>query len=354
MPSDSKDLTLTQIEEMRTGARNAVRNCMAVTADDRVFILTDQTTNLIGRVLCDAALETGAQASIRYLEEYVPRPVTATPHGLKADLTAFRPTVTFYSASSQTGEVSFRLELRTFLTGELHARHAHMPGITHRLMVEGMRTDYQTIAAITQRVYDLTRAAHSIYVTTPDGTDLTATFDPRLRWVPSTGIYSLPGQWGNLPDGETFTCPHTVDGTIVVHLLGDYFSSKYGVLEQPVAIEIRDGLATAIRSNDPAIASELTDYLDSAPNGRRVGEFAIGTNVGLTHLSGNLLQDEKLPGLHVAFGNPYPHETGADWSSTVHVDVVATHCTIAIDNRTLMRDGQFDHGLLNLSGPVPG
>jgi hypothetical protein len=32
---------------------------------------------------------------------------------------------------------------------------------------------------------------------------------------------------------------------------------------------------------------------------------------GLAALTENLLQDEKMPGLHVAFENPYPEFTGA-------------------------------------------
>lgn len=352
MPTEVESLTNAQIEEMRSGARNAVRNCMAVGPGDRVFILSDRATRAIGQVLFDASVETGATTALHLLEDYVVRPITALPDNLRADLLGYRPTVTFYAAASQTGEVAFRMALRSFVVGELHVRHGHMPGITYPLMVDGMRADYQTIGALTQRVYELCRTAHTIQVATPDGTDLTATFSPALRWIPCTGLYTLPGQWGNLPEGEIFTCPADVNGTMVVHVLGDYFSEKYGVLEDPVTIDIRDGRAVGLHSKAQGLADELGAYLDSAENGRRAGEFAIGTNVGLTQLVGNLLQDEKLPGLHIAFGNPYPRETGADWASTVHVDVIATHCTIKIDGRTLMRDGQFDHGLLNASTPT--
>jgi hypothetical protein len=31
----------------------------------------------------------------------------------------------------------------------------------------------------------------------------------------------------------------------------------------------------------------------------RVGEFALGTNTGVTQMIGNLLQDEKVPGVHI-------------------------------------------------------
>ena len=31
---------------------------------------------------------------------------------------------------------------------------------------------------------------------------------------------------------------------------------------------------------------------------------------------GVLLQDEKVPGVHIAFGDPYGNQTHADWAST--------------------------------------
>jgi len=48
-----------------------------------------------------------------------------------------------------------------------------------------------------------------------------------------------------------------------------------------------------------------------------------------------------MPGLHVAFGNPYPEFTGADWSAKIHVDVIPSECTIEVDGLIIMRDGQF-------------
>ena len=44
---------------------------------------------------------------------------------------------------------------------------------------------------------------------------------------------------------------------------------------------------------------------------------------------------------HVAFGNPYPQFTGADWDANIHVDVIPTCCTIEVDGRVIMRDGEF-------------
>ena len=56
---------------------------------------------------------------------------------------------------------------------------------------------------------------------------------------------------------------------------------------------------------------------------------------------GNILQDEKIPGVHIAFGNPYGAHTGADWYSSTHIDVVGRQFDIWIDERQIMRGGAF-------------
>lgn len=351
MPTDAAHLTFNQLETMRAGARVAARTCMGITPADRVFILTDKTTHGIGRLLSEEASEAGGEVLLHDLEQYTERPVKALPESLRADLLKFRPTVTFYAASTQPGEVTFRNGLRVFLLNDLSVRHAHMPGVTAQLMQEGMRTDYRSVAAVTTAVYDIARMAETIHVTTADGTDLTAVFDPALRWVPCTGLYHRAGQWGNLPEGETYSCPQRVDGTLVAHVIGDYFSERFGVLKEPVHIQIADGVATAVRSANAALAAELEAYLDSVENARRVGEFAIGTNISLKKLSGNMLQDEKIPGVHVAFGNPHPAETGALWSSLLHIDMIPSRCTISVDGETIMKDGRFDYELLGVPPP---
>ena len=56
---------------------------------------------------------------------------------------------------------------------------------------------------------------------------------------------------------------------------------------------------------------------------------------------GNILQDEKFPGLHIAFGNPYGHHTGAPWYSSTHIDVVGTRFDIWVDGQQIMEKGRF-------------
>ena len=66
-------------------------------------------------------------------------------------------------------------------------------------------------------------------------------------------------------------------------------------------------------SDNRALRDDFWAYTHTDENSDRVGEFAIGTNIGCTHVIGHILQDEKFPGVHIAFGNPYGAHTGADW-----------------------------------------
>jgi leucyl aminopeptidase (aminopeptidase T) len=82
-------------------------------------------------------------------------------------------------------------------------------------------------------------------------------------------------------------------------------------------------------------------YCHTDDNSDRVGEFAIGKNIAVRDLIGNILQDEKIPGIHLAFGNPYGVHTGADWYSSTHVDIVGRRFDIWIDGQQIMRAGAF-------------
>jgi aminopeptidase len=69
------------------------------------------------------------------------------------------------------------------------------------------------------------------------------------------------------------------------------------------------------------------------------------TNIGIERVIGNILQDEKFPGIHIAFGNPYREHTGAPWTSGTHIDVVGLRFNIWLESdageEQIMRDGRF-------------
>jgi aminopeptidase len=327
------------------GIANAVGVCMGVTPTDRVFVLTDAESERIGQALAAAAQALGAPAAVAELESYGPRPQTGFPERLRADVAAFGPTVTFLALRGQPGEIAFRFPFRRFLLEDLRVRHGHMIDIEERLIREGLQADYYQVARLTRAVGERASRAARARATSPLGTQLEVVFNPEWRWHLSTGLYHQQGDWGNLPEGELYTCPARVDGRLVGQVVGDYFSAKYGVLASPIVVEIADSLAKRVECPVPGVADEVWAYIHSNPNADRVGEFAIGTNTALGGLVGNLLQDEKIPGVHLAFGNPYPEDTGATWTADTHLDIVSAGGDIDLDGQPLLRAGRFVGGI---------
>jgi leucyl aminopeptidase (aminopeptidase T) len=327
--------------EFATGAHNAVRTCLNIGAEDRVCIIRDRPRLEIAEAIEEEAVHSGATVRAWTMEDLLERPATSFPRALADDIIRFRPTASFFIGTGQKGELAFRQPMLLLLTHDLRCRHGHMIGINDLLMTDGMTADYDEIYKMTHRVYETVRHVSTISVNTALGTDLVATFSPTLKWIPSDGRYWEQGRWGNLPEGETFTCPLSVDGVIAAEEMGDWFTPKYGMISPPVRLVIKGGRLVSVDTADPQLAADVREYMAQHPNSSRVGEFAIGTNVGLTRIVGNFLQDEKFPGVHIAFGDPYGFETGADWECPSHVDALASHATISVDGTRLMENGRF-------------
>jgi leucyl aminopeptidase (aminopeptidase T) len=328
--------------DYRVGTRNAVRVCLGVQERDRVAMVRNEGAAEIADALEEEAAGTGALIRAFPMESWAQRPAAAFPADLAAAIRDFAPTVSLYVGDTQAGEIGFRQAMIRLLTEELGCRHGHMVNIDDQLMRDGMAADYEEIYRVTRAVYEVVRRAARIEVTTALGTELSATFDPRLRWVPCDGRYHEAGRWGNLPEGEAYTAPASVDGVIVGEEMGDDFAPRYGLFEQPVRMRLEGGwLAGFEAPGNPALAADIEAYMSRDPNSKRVGEFAIGTNIGLTRIVGNFTQDEKFPGVHIAFGDPYGHETGADWACPTHVDVLASHADVVVDGHRIMAGGKF-------------
>jgi leucyl aminopeptidase (aminopeptidase T) len=328
--------------ELSRGARNAVEVCMGVGRDEKVLILTDAEREHIGHAIAQECELREARVHLLKIEDFIQRPALHLPEALTETVDEIGPDVSFYVGTKQEGELAFQQPYMKHVIYELKARHGHMIGIDDRCMAEGMAADYEEIARLTGQVTEIVKEARLVEVQAPSGTDVRAKLDPsRLRWHPCPGIYHSPGEWGNLPEGETFTSPAELEGVLGAEILGDHFSEKYGVLETPMRFEVAASRVRKVAHPDDAMRADMEKYLAQQENSNRAGEFAIGTNVALNELSGNLLQDEKIPGVHVAFGHPYPEETGADWDCPSHCDVVATRSTIKVDGQYLMRNGEF-------------
>ena len=325
--------------DLEPGARNAVAACLRIQPEEKVTLITDVACREIAAALAAELERLCLVYNAWVLEDLAPRPLADMPRAVLDDMETSQ--VSIFAVRAQANELRTRMQM-TDVVNRRRMRHAHMVNIDRRIMLEGMRADFGEVDRISTEVWRMASAAREIRATNPAGTRLVARFSPRLRWLKTSGIIS-PHKWGNLPGGETFTTPERVDGTFVVDgVVGDYLCEKYGDLgATPLTIRVEDSRLRQARCANHELEREFWNYCHTDQFSDRVGEFAIGTNIGVRDVIGNILQDEKIPGIHIAFGNPYGAHTGADWYSSTHIDVVGREFDIWIDGRQIMRGGAF-------------
>jgi len=325
--------------EFRPGAASAAFTCLRVRPGEKVVLITDEEALGIGAALYEQFIAAGASVVAFVLEDLAPRPLTAFPEPIAAAMRA--ASVSCFAASAQPGELKARIAM-TAVANEHRLRHAHMVNITPRIMREGMRADFSKVDALSRWVFERATKAQRLTASTPAGTRLEATFDPAIRWLKTSGIIS-PEKWSNLPGGEVLTAPARVDGVYVVDgVLGDWLATKYGdMARNPLSVSIVDSRISEVRCDREEIVRDFLDYTSADENSNRVGELALGTNLAVRDVIGQILQDEKIPGLHLAFGHPYSEHTGAPWRSSTHIDIVGRHFDVEFDGVPIMRDSRF-------------
>lgn len=306
---------------------DAMEECLELEAGDTVAVVYDNNSSIVAQAIGGAAEKIGVKPVYINIDDYS-RPLTRLPEEVGKVLEEAGIAYTFYVAGVKPGELPFRSTLIRKAIG-LGAGHVHMPKATPEILMKlkGCRK----IANIIMELHDLLRGATRINVESPAGTMLEARVG-KYRWKASSGIIGRR-EWGNWPPGEVFTTPTRVDGILVVDgVIGDYFSTKYGLLEKPVTLVIENSIVTSISGGK--IAQELHDYIAGSECGKRVGELGIGGNINIEHPIGNMLHDEKMPGAHLALGDPLGEATGAEWKCSIHVDLLPLRTTVKIDGET--------------------
>ncbi|MEO8284856.1 MAG: aminopeptidase [Chloroflexota bacterium] len=181
-----------------------------------------------------------------------------------------------------------------------------------------------------QRIVDWLAGKKSLRVEAP-GTDLQMSIEGRT-FVNSDGKR-------NFPSGEVFTSP--VDETVSGRIAFTYPASYNGRTVEGVRLTFKDGVVVEhnATSGEDYLSAMLA--LDSGSN--KLGEFAIGTNPGVTRITRNTLFDEKIAGtIHCALGNAYPNAGGTN-KSALHWDMVTDmrKGRVVVDGATLYENGKF-------------
>ena len=98
--------------------------------------------------------------SIRYtpfvLEDLAPRPLDNMPAPVLEDMESSQ--VSIYAVLAQPNELKTRMQM-TDVVNRRKMRHAHMVNIERRIMLEGMRADFEQVDALSVRVFEIASKA---------------------------------------------------------------------------------------------------------------------------------------------------------------------------------------------------
>src|SRR5438552_8200502 len=159
--------------ELVPGARNALRVCLQLKPNERITIITDESTADIAAALQAEVEEIGSEHAVFVLENYDSRPLTKMPRPILDDLATSQ--VSIFAAQSAPGELTARRDM-TAVVNRHRIRHGHMVNITRQIMLEGMRADFREIDALSQRLIERARRAARIHCRQPHGPYFTCEF----------------------------------------------------------------------------------------------------------------------------------------------------------------------------------
>lgn len=190
---------------------------------------------------------------------------------------------------------------------------------------------WQRFSAWQQEIVDWLAGKERVHVLGPE-TDLRLSIAGRT-FVNSDGRH-------NMPSGEVFTGP--VEDSVEGHVHFSYPAIHQGREVTGVQLWFEHG--RVVKASAEKNEDFLLQTLDTDAGARYVGEFAIGTNEGISRFTRQILFDEKISGsFHMAIGAGYP-ETGSQNESAIHWDMICDlrdGGEIWVDDELLYENGRF-------------
>src|SRR5204862_5138595 len=161
--------------------------CLAIQPGEGVALIADEASREVAASLAAALEEAGAPFESILIEQLAPRPLVQAPQEILDALE--RCDAGILCVHPLQGELASRMAIVATVERR-RIRYAHMVGVTPEIMMQGMRADYRLVDRLSTRLCERMRTATSLRVRTPLGTAITATFDPALHWVKTSGIIS--------------------------------------------------------------------------------------------------------------------------------------------------------------------
>jgi aminopeptidase len=181
------------------------------------------------------------------------------------------------------------------------------------------------------KIYEVFQAAEQVRIIGQD-TD--------LRFSTKGRKYVIANGKLNMPDGEIFTSPvdDSAEGRIYFEFPGVYA----GQLVEGIRLEFSKGKIVNARAESNEELLEKLIEMDEGAN--RLGEFGVGTNIGIDRFCYDILYDEKIGGtIHLALGRAFSECNGINHSA-LHWDIIKDlrqQGQIYLDEKKVFENGRF-------------
>ena len=308
------------------GAETIINQCLDVQDDEKVLVLNDSNEQELMDALLDVLTDRDINHELIEFEEpenHGEEPPKLVAREMKKADVVIAPTMKSLTHTDAREEST-----------KNGTRVATLPTVSKEIWNSSLKADYEKVAEITEKVYDLLTETEEVRVTTPSGTDLT--FEVEIdTYHTDKGMITEPGEYGNLPAGEPNGYPAKINGTLVF----DHFQFSPSTEK----VEIKDGEVVALENKEDENSSELEKAFEENPCSKKIAEFGFGTNPEAT-LIGNTLQDEKVLGtIHIAFGDNCSYVPEGDERRNpcdIHWDSICEKPTVWFDDKKILDKGE--------------
>jgi hypothetical protein len=205
-------------------------------------------------------------------------------------------------------------------------RAASMPTVHQGMMKTALAADYQEVARKCQVLGDKLNQAEVAMLVFSTGDQVyidlrnrQAKIDDGHLHADKSGVRMI-----NLPSGEAYIAPYEGEKSDQISLTEGFIPMSYG--EIVVHLQIAGNQVVKVVS-DIHVADDLREWFAVDPARRNVAELGLGCN-DKAIITGNILEDEKVFGVHIAYGRS-DHTGGVvgvddfrDPANVVHQDVV--------------------------------
>ena len=316
-------------KEILEGCKVLLHTCGAVQPEEKVLVITDETSKEIGEAMYACASE--------YTDATLICTKDRTTHGeaptacVAAAMAA--ADVIFSATTFSLYNTDARIE-----ACKNGARYINMADYSLEMLKQGcLFTDWDQIRKVVDETAEKI-VGKELRITTPAGTDFWTSIEGRHADV-GYGTSIHKGEASSPPDAECAVGPadDTAKGILVID--GSIPLPGLGIIKEPIRLQVEKGYITKIEGGKEAdiLREALAAFND--PRVYLAAEVGFGLNPAAS-LSGRMLEDEEVYGtMHIGIGNNLAY--GGSCNTPIHIDLIMKQPTCIVDDHYVYKDGEL-------------